>query len=83
MQTSTTNIRNIKTPEYMAVNVPVPSLQEQGKIVEILEEQLSRLDAALLVVDVIEKKVSALRQSLLHAAFSGNLTKEWREGAHV
>jgi type I restriction enzyme S subunit len=63
--------------------MPLPPLDVQVKIVEILEEQLSRLDAALLVVDVIEKKVSAFRRSLLHAAFSGNLTREWREGAHV
>jgi type I restriction enzyme S subunit len=83
MQTATTNIRNIKSPEYMAILVPTPQIEEQERIVEILEEQLSRLDAALLVADVIEKKASALRRSLLHAAFSGDLTKEWREGAHV
>jgi hypothetical protein len=33
--------------------------------------------------DLIEKRASALRRSLLHAAFMGVLTKEWREGAHV
>lgn len=63
--------------------VPVPSLEEQVRIVEILEEQLLRLDASLEIADVIEKKALAFRQSLLHAAFSGNLTKEWREGADV
>lgn len=83
LQTSTTNIRNIKTAEYMAVNVPIPSLSEQEKIVGILEEQLSRLDGSLMVADEIERKASALRRSLLHAAFTGELTKEWREGAHV
>ena len=61
----------------------LPPLDEQVKIVEILEEQLSRLDAGIAIADAIEKKASALRRSLLHAAFSGNLTKEWREGAHV
>ena len=63
--------------------VPIPSLKEQMRIVEILEEQLSRLDASLEIADVIEKKALAFRRSLLQAAFSGNLTKEWREGAHV
>ena len=61
----------------------LPPLEEQVKIVEILEEQLSRLDASLAIADVIEEKASAMRRSLLHAAFTGVLTKEWREGAHV
>jgi type I restriction enzyme S subunit len=63
--------------------VKVPPMSEQARIVQILEEQLSRLDASLTIADAIEKKASALRRSLLHAAFTGNLTKEWREGAHV
>ncbi len=63
--------------------IPVPPIAEQKRIVEILEEQLSRLDAALAVADAIERKTSSIRRSLLHAAFTGELTKEWREGAHV
>jgi hypothetical protein len=35
------------------------------------------------VANEVEKKVFALRRSLLHAAFTGDLTKEWREGTHV
>ena len=68
-------VRNLK--------LNVPRLAEQQKIVEILEEQLSRLDASLALADVIEKKTSGLRRSLLHAAFTGELTKQWREDAHV
>ena len=83
MQTSTTNIRNIKTPQYMAHLVPLPQLDEQETIIQILDEQLSRLDSSLAIADLIEKKASAMRRSLLHAAFTGELTKEWREGAHV
>jgi len=63
--------------------LPIPPINEQEKIVGILEEQLSRLDGSLMVADEIERKASALRRSLLHAAFTGELTKEWREGAHV
>jgi type I restriction enzyme S subunit len=63
--------------------IPVPPLAEQERIVEILEEQLSRLDAALAVADAIEKRSAALRRSLLHAAFTGRLTEQWRELSHV
>jgi type I restriction enzyme S subunit len=64
-------------------SVPIPTRAEQERIVEILEEQLSRLDAALAVADAIEKRSAALRRSLLHAAFTGRLTEQWRESVHV
>ena len=73
----------ISQKDARELEVIIPPLAEQEKIVRILEEQLSRLDASLAVADAIEKKASALRRSLLHAAFTGELTKEWREGAHV
>ena len=65
------------------MSITVPPLAEQERIVEILEEQLSRLDAALAVADAIEKRSAALRRSLLHAAFTGRLTEQWRELSHV
>jgi type I restriction enzyme S subunit len=79
MQTATTNIRNIKTSEYLKTEVLVPSISEQEEIVAYLEEQISRLDSTLAVADEIERKATALRRSLLHAAFSGELTRSWRE----
>lgn len=60
-----------------------PDVEAQEQIIQLLDEQFSRLDTASAIADLIEKKASALRRSLLHAAFTGNLTKEWREGAHV
>ena len=63
--------------------VPVPPLAEQKRIVEILEEQLSRLDASLAVADGVEERSAALRRSLLHSAFTGRLTEEWREAVNV
>ena len=83
LQTATTNIRNIKSSEYLATTVPLPSLEEQERIVEILEDQLSRLDASLAVVDAVEERSEALRRSLLHSAFTGRLTEEWREAVNV
>jgi type I restriction enzyme S subunit len=62
-----------------AFNLDIPPLPEQREIVRILEEQFFRLEGSLAVADEVEQKVGALRQSLLHAAFSGELTKEWRE----
>jgi type I restriction enzyme S subunit len=62
------NLEKIKTH--------IPSLPEQWKIVEILEDHLSRLDAAVAIADAMEKQSASLRRSLLQAAFTGELTKE-------
>jgi type I restriction enzyme S subunit len=80
---SGTTVASIETVRLLDFKIPMPDVSEQLQIIEILEEQLSRLDASLAVADAIEKKAVSLRRSLLHAAFSGSLTKEWREGAHV
>ena len=64
--------------------VRVPPLAEQERIVEILEEQFSRLDSALASVKAVREKAKAFRRSLLHTAFSGELTggtEGWREVA--
>jgi type I restriction enzyme S subunit len=74
---------NISPKQVVAISMGLPPLAEQERIVEILEEQLSRLDAALAVADAIEKRSAALRRSLLHAAFTGRLTEQWRELSHV
>ena len=78
-----TTIKYIKLGDLRDAAICVPPLAHQEKIVEMLEEQLSRLDVSLAIADAIEKKSSALRRSLLHSAFTGELTKEWREGTHV
>lgn len=80
---SSTTVSIINKGTLSKLVVSVPPLVEQEKIVQVLEEQLSRLDASLAIADAIEKKASELRRSLLHAAFSGHLTKEWREDANV
>ena len=76
MQTATTNIRNIKTPQYMEIEVPLPTLETQVKVMELLEDYLSRLDSSVELADAMEKQAAGLRRSLLQAAFTGQLTNE-------
>lgn len=45
-QTSSTNIRNIKASDYVSITFPLPPLDEQRRIVDLLEDHFSRLDAA-------------------------------------
>lgn len=61
----------------------IPPLDEQCRIVEILNEQLSRLDTALESVSSVREKAAQFRLSLLYAAFTGRLTRGWREDFNV
>lgn len=74
---------SIGNQQILDLEIPVAPIAEQKRIIEMLEAQISRLDASLVIADEIEKRASELRRSLLYAAFTGELTKEWREGAHV
>ena len=52
-----TNINNLKPSDISETNIPIPPIDEQHKIVELLEDHLSRLDAAL--ADVKQAKIRA------------------------
>ena len=77
-----TTFASISGGELRSTRLHLPPLAEQERIVEILEEQFSRLDSALASVKAVREKAKAFRRSLLHSAFSGELTggtEGWRE----
>lgn len=51
--------------ELRAVPVPLPPLAEQHRIVEALEDQLSRLDAGVLTVKTIVQRLARLRDQII------------------
>lgn len=66
----------IRDKDLKNAYIPVPPIDEQNKIVELLEDHLSRLDASVSLADAMERQSNGLRRSLLQAAFTGQLTKE-------
>lgn len=70
------NQASINIGELKTVVIPKPPLEEQHRIVGLLEDHLSRLDASVSLADVMEKQSNGLRRSLLQAAFTGQLTNE-------
>lgn len=61
------------------LKIPIPSLNEQQKIVEEINKKFQMAYEVEKVVDESLKQTKRLRQSILREAFNGNLTKEWRE----
>lgn len=57
----------------------LPPHEEQKRIVEIIEKQFAKLDEAR---DLIQKSLDSFadrKSAILHKAFTGELTKQWRE----
>lgn len=59
--------------------IPLPPLPEQRRIVARIEELFSRLDAGLAALHQAKAQLKRYRQSVLTAAVTGELTKQWRE----
>jgi type I restriction enzyme S subunit len=70
---------NLTHGRFFTLMVPVAPLEEQRRLVGMIEEQLSRVDNALAIADELEARFASERRSILHAAFAGTLTAKWRE----
>ncbi|TFV51813.1 restriction endonuclease subunit S [Blastococcus sp. TF02A_35] len=69
-QQSGTTRKRISRKKLAALTLPVPPLPEQQRIVELLEDHLSRLDAARDYVAAVGARTAALAASALAAALS-------------
>lgn len=78
MQTGSTNQVELGRAEVLRTRVPVAPLNEQRRIVAKLEGLQGRSRRAREALDAVPPLLENLRQSVLAAAFRGDLTKEWR-----
>lgn len=58
------------------LEVPVPPLEEQRRIVQEVEERLSRIDALRASIERAQRRSRALRAAILERAFSGELVPQ-------
>jgi len=73
------NQSSINQRKLKNLPVPLPSLNEQNRIVEKIEELFSDLDKATEDLKKTQEQLKIYRQAVLKAAFEGKLTEEWRE----
>lgn len=62
-----------------ALPVPVAPHEQQKRIVAKIEELFSHIDAGIKALKKAKQLLKQYRQSVLKAAVTGELTKEWRE----
>ncbi len=70
---------NVNATKLKRIEVPLPPLAEQDRIVIKLEMLFAQLDVAVDTLKKAQTQLQCYRQSILKAAFEGELTKEWRE----
>jgi type I restriction enzyme S subunit len=76
-----TTIPSLVKTELLEITIPIPPLPEQQRIVAKLD---SLKDQTQALTDAYQRKLAALqelKQSLLHKAFTGELTANWQASA--
>ncbi|EPF6519042.1 restriction endonuclease subunit S [Acinetobacter baumannii] len=71
------NLKGVK--ELKAMVIPLPSLNEQEKIVELVNHHFEAISGIDECVRSALDRVNSLTQSILAKAFRGELTADWRE----
>lgn len=69
---------SINQRQIGTIEIPLPPIQEQQRIVEQIESLFSKLDEAKSKAQTIIDTFEATWSAIAYAAFTGRLTEEWR-----
>jgi type I restriction enzyme, S subunit len=76
---SGTTQKFISLGSLRSIPIPLPPLNEQRRIVSTIEQLTDRSHKARAALEDVPKLIAQFRQSVLAAAFRGDLTADWRE----
>ena len=77
--TQTTNIANINTTKLGGYALSLPPLPEQQRIVDRIESLFAKLDEAKQKAQDALGSFETRKAAILHKAFTGELTAQWRK----
>ncbi|OPH34269.1 restriction endonuclease subunit S [Moraxella atlantae] len=69
---------HITKGKFEEIEIPIPPINEQNRIVEKIETLFSEIDAGVESLSKAKTQLERYRQSLLKHAFEGKLTAQWR-----
>lgn len=75
---SATTIAIVNKSKMESCVFPLPPLSEQQRIVERIEELFAKLDEAKERLQEVVDSFAVRKAAILHKAFTGELTKQWR-----
>ncbi len=76
---SATTISYLNKTKCNSINFPLAPLNEPRRIVSTIEQLTDRSHRAIAALEDVPKPIEQFRQSVLAAAFRGDLTADWRE----
>jgi len=82
-QGGSNNLRNLKYKEYETIQIPLPPLAEQERIVAKLDKLFTQHEKIKKALDHIPQLLKNFRQQVLSQAVTGKLTEQWREGKEL
>jgi type I restriction enzyme S subunit len=74
-----TTVPAVRSSDISAISIPIPPQNEQKRISARIDELFSSIEAGERALERTRKLVERYRQSVLKAAVTGELTREWRE----
>jgi type I restriction enzyme, S subunit len=77
--TSAITVKHLSSGTVNDLPLPLPPRNEQDRLVSKLDELFSRIDEGERALERVQKLVERYRQSVLKAAVTGELTRNWRE----
>lgn len=72
------NLPRVSEETVLNTTFPLPPLSEQQRIVERIEELFAKLDEAKERLQEVADSFVLRKAAILHKAFTGELTKQWR-----
>lgn len=72
------NLPRVSEKTILNTTFPLPPLSEQQRIVERIEELFAKLDEAKERLQEVADSFAVRKAAILHKAFTGELTKQWR-----
>lgn len=76
---ASTLMGGITVKNFGDIEIPVPPLPEQERIVARIEGLFSELDKAVETLKTTKQQLSVYRQAVLKEAFAGEYTSKWRK----
>lgn len=74
-----TTIPSLAKRDLLEIEMPVPPMDEQKRIVARIEELFSELDKTVETLNTTKKQLAVYRQAVLKSAFEGRYTLSWRK----
>lgn len=81
--TNATTVPAIRKTDLEGIPFPLPSLAEQQRIVDRIESLFAKLDEAKEKAQAVVDSFETRKAAILHKAFTGELTANWREAHGV